>query len=211
MLKTLNQMSLATYQKIAWDVAEDIAKGHYKKGEIITGRSALAAKYSVSPETIRRAMFLLKDLKIVNIKQGLGISIASPDKAIELLNRIHNVETFSGLEEELRTLLKDEENTHKRFVAKATELLKKLEHYRVKAPIAPYEINITKQCIFLGKMISKVNFWQNTGVTVVAIRRKDDLFISPGPYATFEVDDVFVLVGPEGSEKAVKKFINGTK
>ena len=46
------------YQKIAIDIASKIAAGKYKAGEKIYGRSMLAAHYAVSPETIRRAMFM---------------------------------------------------------------------------------------------------------------------------------------------------------
>ena len=48
------------YQKIAIDIASKIAAGKYKAGEKIYGRSMLAAHYAVSPETIRRAMFMLQ-------------------------------------------------------------------------------------------------------------------------------------------------------
>lgn len=57
------------YQKIAIDIASKIAAGKYKAGEKIYGRSMLAAHYAVSPETIRRAMFMLQDVGIVAIEQ----------------------------------------------------------------------------------------------------------------------------------------------
>ena len=60
------------YQKIAVDIASKIAAGKYKVGEKIYGRSMLAAHYAVSPETIRRAMFMLQDVGIVAIESGSG-------------------------------------------------------------------------------------------------------------------------------------------
>ena len=60
------------YQKIAIDIASKIAAGKYKAGEKIYGRSMLAAHYAVSPETIRRAMFMLQDVGIVAIESGIG-------------------------------------------------------------------------------------------------------------------------------------------
>jgi K+/H+ antiporter YhaU regulatory subunit KhtT len=202
-----HQPTAPVYQKIAIDVAQDIVNGYYKKGDLLTGRSSLAAKYSVSPETIRRAMFILKDLQIVTILSGVGIVIEDPGKAALYLKRIQNVETFAGLGTELRQLAEQQQKLNQLIETKASYLLNKLEHYRVKAPIAPYELKITSNCRFLGQMISQINFWQNTGVTVVAIRRQEELLISPGPYATFEAGDIFVLVGPEGSEKTVFDFI----
>jgi K+/H+ antiporter YhaU regulatory subunit KhtT len=152
-------------------------------------------------------MFILKDLQIVTILSGVGIVIEDPGKAALYLKRIQNVETFAGLGTELRQLAEQQQKLNQLIETKASYLLNKLEHYRVKAPIAPYELKITSNCRFLGQMISQINFWQNTGVTVVAIRRQEELLISPGPYATFEAGDIFVLVGPEGSEKTVFDFI----
>ena len=65
------------YQKIAIDIASKIAAGKYKTGEKIYGRSMLAAHYAVSPETIRRAMFMLQDVGIVAIESGSGSTVLS--------------------------------------------------------------------------------------------------------------------------------------
>ncbi|WP_369074759.1 cation:proton antiporter regulatory subunit, partial [Klebsiella pneumoniae] len=34
----------------------------------------------------------------------------------------------------------------------------------------------------MGKTAAETKFWQNTGATIVAIKRGDELIISPGPY-----------------------------
>lgn len=68
------------YQLIALDVAENIISGRYQVGEKVHGRSTLASRYNVSPETVRRAMFLLKDMEILEMKQGSGIFIKNVEK-----------------------------------------------------------------------------------------------------------------------------------
>ena len=55
------------YQKIALDLANKIHTGDIKEGSTLYGRSILAGKYNVSPETIRRAIKLLEDINIVYI------------------------------------------------------------------------------------------------------------------------------------------------
>ena len=69
------------YQLIALDMAEKIVAGRYQVGEKVHGRSTLASKYNVSPETVRRAMYLLKDMEILEMKQGSGIFIKNVEKA----------------------------------------------------------------------------------------------------------------------------------
>ena len=54
-------MSLPVYQTIALDLARRIINQEFSVGEKISGRTLLAGQYSVSPETIRKAIFLLKD------------------------------------------------------------------------------------------------------------------------------------------------------
>ena len=57
--------TMPIYQKIALDLANKIYTGSIAEGSTLYGRSVLAGKYNVSPETIRRAIKLLEDIKIV--------------------------------------------------------------------------------------------------------------------------------------------------
>ncbi|MEA4848713.1 MAG: GntR family transcriptional regulator [Clostridiaceae bacterium] len=59
--------SVAKYEKIALDIAYSILNEEWKAGEMVKGRSTLSGKYSVSPETIRRALKLLEELQVVNV------------------------------------------------------------------------------------------------------------------------------------------------
>ena len=51
--------TMPIYQKIALDLANKIYTGSIVEGSTLYGRSVLAGKYNVSPETIRRAIKLL--------------------------------------------------------------------------------------------------------------------------------------------------------
>ncbi len=57
------------YIKIAIDIAQRIYNNEFKVGEKIRGRSTLSSKYNVSPETIRRAVSLLKDMQVVEVTE----------------------------------------------------------------------------------------------------------------------------------------------
>ncbi len=62
-----DKIPAAKYEKIALDIAYSILNEEWKVGEMVKGRSTLSGKYSVSPETIRRALKLLEELKVVNV------------------------------------------------------------------------------------------------------------------------------------------------
>ena len=195
------------YQKIAIDIAAKIAAGKYQIGERISGRSVLAGQYSVSPETIRRAVFILKDLDIVEIESGSGIIITSATNAADFITRFKDLTKLSDIKGEIDNIINLQEKQQLELSSKVDELFIAMEHFRFSSPILPYEIRITKHCRFLGKMISEINFWQSTGVTVVAIKRRGNLIISPGPYASLEENDIFILVGQKDSPQAVNDYL----
>jgi K+/H+ antiporter YhaU regulatory subunit KhtT len=59
----------------------------------------------------------------------------------------------------------------------------------------------------IGKTISQMKFWQNTGGTIIAIRRDNSIVLSPGPYAELKNGDVIVVVGDEGTLNRVNNFL----
>jgi len=69
-------IKMASYQKIALSIAQDIVDGKYAVGEKLSGRSTLASRYKVSSETIRKAMAVLQDVQVVSIKPSGNGSLA---------------------------------------------------------------------------------------------------------------------------------------
>ena len=55
--------SLPQYMQIALSIAGRIAGGDVPEGAKISGRSKLSSEYNVSPETIRKAVRLLSDMR----------------------------------------------------------------------------------------------------------------------------------------------------
>ena len=73
--------AISSYKRIAIDIASQIADGEIGEGERVSGRSLLASEYGVSPETIRRSLRLLADMKVVEIEDKKGVTILSADNA----------------------------------------------------------------------------------------------------------------------------------
>lgn len=197
----------AVYQKIANDMAEKIAIGKYQEGENLSGRSFLAAQYSVSPETIRRAAALLQEWGIVSSETRNGIKILSRQKAVEINERLRGFNELMQIRKNINELIVKQRQQQKLLEEQLEVLLNYIEKKSLASPIRPYEIPITEKCRFIGKKVSEVAFWQQTGVTIVGINRSSSLSVSPGPDAVFEPGDVFIFVGPEGSCELVYKYL----
>ena len=96
-------MSFPQYMRIALDIANRIASGEIAERQRISGRSLLSSQYHVSPETVRKALSLLRDMDVVQVKEKSGVIILSADAARSFLS------SFKGQREqqELRTQLHD--------------------------------------------------------------------------------------------------------
>ncbi|MGB9680174.1 MAG: cation:proton antiporter regulatory subunit, partial [Thermoanaerobacteraceae bacterium] len=74
-------------------------------------------------------------------------------------------------------------------------------------PFNPFEIDVNKPTHAIGKTISDLKFWQNTGGTIIGIRRGEKLYLSPGPYSEINKGDVLIIVGDEDVMEKTLKFL----
>ena len=195
------------YQQIAIDLANRIASGEFVVGTKIHGRSTLAGRYNVSPETIRRAVILLEDMKIVEVAQGSGIIVKSRDEAFKFIERFKSKDSMSSVKKDMENVLNQKKKLEEQLLIYVDKIIDYSERFKNSNPFAPIEIEIHKDSKIVGKTIAEVNFWQNTGATIIGIRRDDFLMLSPGPFATFMEGDIYIMVGEESSYERVKAFL----
>ncbi|MGB9680351.1 MAG: winged helix-turn-helix domain-containing protein, partial [Thermoanaerobacteraceae bacterium] len=113
------------YQQISLDIARKIINGNLKEGERIFGRSELAALYNVSPETIRRAIAVLKDMGVVEVTQGSGIIIKSKELAFRYVNRFNETYSIVQIKNEIKNLIENK----KEIDNKIDNLIEKVVEY----------------------------------------------------------------------------------
>lgn len=195
------------YQEIALDIANLIYKENYKEGDKIHGRSTLAGIYNVSPETIRRAIKLLEDVDVVKSHRGSGIKVLSKDKAFKYINKFKNIESVASYKASLASLIQKQKELNNDIENTIDKIVDYTSRFSNTTAITPYEIKVTDKCTFIGKSIGSVSFWQHTGATIVGMRRGNETILSPGPYATFELDDILLVIGEEKVYNAVKIFL----
>ncbi len=195
------------YYSIAADFAFRIVENKYKVGDKLSARSTIAAQYGVSSETARRAINILSDLDIVEIKKNSGIIIKSYENALKFTNQFKDIQTLDEIKNDLNASVERQKKELTDFNKSLNKLINQTNRFRYLNPLSPYELEITKDMPHLNRSIGELNFWQNTGATIVAIKRNNIFIISPGPYATLNEHDIIYFVGNETALQKVENFL----
>jgi len=201
----------AIYRSIALDIAQRIINDEFPEGAKLSGRSLLASQYNVSPETIRKAISLLKEENVVAVSQGKEITILSIQKSYHFIEHCKSADSVYSLRQDAESLLKKKREIDKHL----EEILKGIINYsdrlRNLTPYNPVEIEVVVNSHVIGKKISDIKLWQHTGATIVAIRRGTEIIISPGPSAIIEVYDRIVVVGDRDVLERTAAYLNKCK
>jgi K+/H+ antiporter YhaU regulatory subunit KhtT len=203
----MSKISKARYITIATDIASKIVSGEYQEKEKIRGRSTLASQYSVSTETIRRALRLLEEMKVIEVSTGWGIVIGSKANAESFVEKFRERESIRMLLQEMRKL----DETRRKLDGRQQELVIRLvdyaERYRSIQAVQPYEIEIPPDSHFVGQTISDLRIWQKTGMTVVAVSTHGQMILSPGPNYNFCEEDIVFAVGSREAAEKLTEYI----
>ncbi len=195
------------YSQIALDIALRIARGDLKENTKVYGRSVMASEYGVSPETIRRAMKLLEDMEIIEVRHNSGVVILSAERARQYVEKHGEQNDIRAHQKELNQLLLQQVELGRRIADVAGSIVRINERFSRTTPFPNYEAALPEGCPLIGKNLGELKFWQQTGATVIAIRRKDRIILSPGPYAALEEKDVLLFVGDVNCPNAVSTFL----
>lgn len=201
----------AVYRQIAIDIATHIVAGKYVEGQKLFGRSVLASQYQVSPETIRKAVFLLKDVGILATEKGSGIEVLSLAKAKDFVAQYNQTQKMVKARQDVADWGKRQIKETAEMVEKLQFIIESASQIRGKSIFEPFEIEVPADSPVIGKTVTDTHFWHNTGGTIIAIRRGDELILSPGPYAGFLAGDIFYVIGSEEAFAAATALIKEAK
>lgn len=185
------------YQSIALDIAQRIASGEIAEGSKISGRTLLASHYHVSPETIRKAIGLLKAELIVEVSQGKEVVVLSQTLANEYLDKYQYMKSVFSYREQLELLLQEKRELDRKLEEVVSSLIHFSDRLRNLAPFHPVEVTIPPGAHVVGKSIADIKLWQHTQATLIALRRGSELTISPGSHVILRAQDGLILVGDE--------------
>ncbi|MCP1640004.1 K+/H+ antiporter YhaU regulatory subunit KhtT [Streptococcus gallinaceus] len=208
MQKRSSTVKESKYQQIAIEVAKRIADGDYEAGEKLKSRSTLSAQFNVSPETTRKALNILADLKIVTLKHGSGAIVLSQEKAIEFLDKYESTHSIAVIKERIRKNIKDQQEQMEDLSLLVNEFLLQSQSISRQYPLTPYEIIVSQDTEHFGKPLSELNIWHLTGATIIAIEHEGEFVLSPGPYGKIEKGDHVYFVGSNLAYSRMKTFFN---
>ncbi|WP_320130872.1 TrkA C-terminal domain-containing protein [uncultured Sphaerochaeta sp.] len=199
---------VAVYDRIAFDIANRIAKGEISEGARLSGRSTMSSEYGVSPETIRRAFSLLEEMEVVLVQHNSGVIVRSRENASKYIARNGSRNETKALLTRIRELIEEHERIDRELFNITKELVNATERFTASNPFSPYECQIPSSSSALGKTLSALRFWQKTGATVIAIRRQDSILLSPGPDFILAKADVLVVVGDQKTRDLVLDLLS---
>ncbi|MCL6476974.1 MAG: GntR family transcriptional regulator [Peptococcaceae bacterium] len=193
--------TMARYVNIAIDIASRIVRGEYREGQKIFGRSTLAGKYNVSPETIRRALTLLQDTGIVDVSPGVGVVVRSKRAAEAFLTQSGQRQVLRDVQERLHSLIRERDKLN----TEIDKLMNELLDYTLKMAgrfQKIEEIKVTRHSPLVGKSLMEAAFREKTGATVLTIYRNGEEIVSPGAETIIEAEDILIMVvHPEMKEQ----------
>lgn len=200
------------YEKIALDIAYSIVNDEWKIGDIIKGRSTLSGKYSVSPETIRRALKLLEELHVVEVIEKKGMLIKSKTAAVAYIKEYRSKDHVLSLRENIAKMIEEKRLIEDNMLEKLDKLIEEAVLLKNVGIIYPLEFKIPEGSPLIGRSIGDIRFWEHTGATIIGINRTGELVLSPGPKLVFfEGDVVFYVGNSPGNSERVNKFIKNTE
>ncbi|MGT2743914.1 TrkA C-terminal domain-containing protein [Streptococcus phocae subsp. phocae] len=202
------EITNSKYQKIAISVAERIANGEYEVGDKLKSRTTIASTFNVSPETARKGLNILADLKILTLKHGSGAIVLSKEKAIDFINQYESIHSIAVIKENIRDNIREQQAAMEDLAVLVNDFLMQSQSISKQYPLAPYEIICSQDSEHFGKSIGALNIWHQTGATIVAIEHDGKFTVSPGPYSVIEKGDHIYFVGDDSVISRMKTFFN---
>ena len=196
------------YLRIALDVAEKIAAGELEERQKLSGRSLLASEYAVSPETVRKALRLLANMKVVEVREKSGVVVLSRDNARRYLELLRSRQDELERYERFRNLYEQYSERGREMMEAGSQLMTaRLHPTRSQWALPQYELRVPEGSGAAGKSLRELRFWQGTGATIVAIRRSQETIVSPGPDAELYAGDMVLFVGGPDAPAAAERFL----
>lgn len=188
------------------DLAHAIMMGEYHEGEKILGRSTLAGRYNVSPETIRRAIAILQNVGVVMVNQGVGITVTSKAMAEKFFKSFDQKGEIQSFLEDLRQLM----DQRRQNDLKIESHLNKFQGYvdRIMSRwLDVGEIEVGKDSSAIGKTLRELQIRERTGTTVIAVIRDGLEQFSPEAGFILRGEDVLLAAGSAEGQAKLRQLI----
>ena len=199
-------MDHARYQEIAVDIAHAIMMGEYREGVKIHGRSTLAGRYKVSPETVRRAIAVLQNVGVVVVSQGVGITVTSKAMAEKFVKSFNQKGEIQVLVEDLKRLMDQRRETDIKIENHLNKFLGYSDRLMARW-LDVGEIEIGKNSPAIGMTLRELKIRERTGTTIVAVIRNGFEQFSPEAGFVLRAEDILLAAGSAEGQQMLKSII----
>lgn len=182
------------YNSIALDIAYRIVNGELTINSKLSGRSKFASEYNVSPETIRKAVSLLKTAGVVDVTEKKGIMIKSVEMAELYIKKNDSIKSLSQLNSNINGLIKQKKEIEEQINKNLKQVIDSATKMKTQKDITPFELLIFCESWIVGKTLGKIDVWLNTHSTIIGIKRNEKLIIAPGPEEIVHANDILIFV-----------------
>ncbi|MDN5307557.1 MAG: hypothetical protein PWP16_920 [Eubacteriaceae bacterium] len=196
------------YMQVAVDVAGRIARDQLKVGQKISGRTTLASEYNVSPETIRKAMWLLEEVGIIKVAHGSGSYIASKANAEEFVERYKVKFSVNDFKKELLLLMKQRDDIEQLMNLTMNNIIDYTSRFKNTELITIQEYLLDFASDLPPKSIADLNLKKETGVTLVGIGRNGQVMISPPDEEVIMAKDTLYYVGVNAADLRLDGYLH---
>ncbi|MFP4077862.1 MAG: GntR family transcriptional regulator [Candidatus Izemoplasmataceae bacterium] len=183
------------YQKIAYEIAKRIVSYQINEGDKLRGRSMLASEYGVSSETIRKAMRLLTNIGVVEVRSRSGIYVVSRNAANLYIEQYKKQHETNRLFTDTQELLNESERVHRMLEKHVRRLLE-----TSKSDVFPFDyftIKLKEEDDNLGESLSSLRFWNQTQGLVLAVEHDNHLYQAPNPKLNLEAGMILYVLGDD--------------
>ncbi|CUX31516.1 TrkA C-terminal domain-containing protein [Clostridium sp. C105KSO13] len=181
------------YSRVAYDIASQITNGKLKEGQRFSGRSLMGSQYGVSSETIRRAMNLLANMNVIEVQQNVGATVISRENAIDYVEHYKSDNDRRALKAKLKDLTQQRDQLNNEINSTFEKIMDLEERFQNSDQLKTYEFPIQDKSKASGRTLGELQFRQNTGGTVIAIRKGEELILSPDSQTVLQEGDVLVI------------------
>lgn len=183
------------YQKIAYELAKQIVAYQVKENDKLRGRSLLASEYGVSSETIRKAMRLLTNVGVVEVRSRSGIYVLSRKAAKLYIEQYKKQHETHRLFTDTQDLLNESERVHRMLEKHIKRLLETSKSDAF--PFDYFTLKLKKDDRVIGETLSSLRFWNETQGLVLAVEQEGHLYQAPNPKLTLDVGMVLYVLGDD--------------
>lgn len=199
-------MEQSRYQEIALDIAHSIVMGEYREGDKIHGRSTLAGRYNVSPETIRRSIAILQNVGVVMVNQGVGITVTSKTQADKFLRSFNQKAEIQVYLDEMKDLMDKRREVDLQIDAHLNKIVTYTDRLMSRW-MDVGEIEVGGGSPAIGKTLSDLKLRERTGLTVVSVVREGHEQFSPGAGFILMEGDVLLVVGSDQGREKLQEIL----